>query len=965
MKLTSVELYWNSKNPRGAWKKDPSCLTNLNIENYYKLNPTLNLHKNHSILTGKKNNLTIVDIDCAKNEKITDNLFIKKFGTDPAVWAEKFGGLVVKTPSGGFHIYQGYDESIKHGQDAESNIDIRSEGGLIIAPGSVRDKKLYEVVAGSFEDMKSEFNPELRDFIHSIEYYDPTKKSAGKKAVLKPKKVKDGSGKEVVVFEVLGCDQSLYIYDYPDELLDNIIQNLPDKFFNTYDGYLLFATAMKQIDRQDIYDKYPKLNNPRGGDVDCEEHKIWLLTLYEGITGHKTILAFNHILKESKYDGARTTLDYYKYKPTLENKIKPDKHIHSEKLGYEFLDNIDPAEGKYIVVKSDTGTGKTTSFKHHYKKTGHKFISIVSRISLGLDQYETFNEFGIDARYYENENFEPDKRYIVQIDSLMKLKYFSDQGWIDDEYDLFMDEFNSIIKHLFTSETISKNGIRIPIMKLLVDLMRDARRVIMTDADISDQSLEFLNFVNIERKKTKIQFIKNDYKHNKGRPSKELFDYSEFVEQLKKEKKFICACDEARSCGLLKEELGDENILIIDAKTTKRYDWNLYDKIIFSPKVIYGIDTTIKRPVYCFYKETTIDPKDMLQQINRNRNITTLYYFFTRKKCKDCVYNTLKDAEDESNDLLKMCEKNDYLNQEFSSVHPIFKKIFNQFKYNNDSYSTNPYAHFKVLLQERGFKDITKIRLTNEGKLKAKLKEDKERQVNLIHKDIPFVKTMNEYIGLPEEEIENHKEIFLDKNYIHRYITARNYLFDKFGEEFDPENKKWDQSYEDDIERLNNHKSHMKNKLFENQEFNMKKIRTTKSQLIFLDRLKEALNIPDRLKIEGLSVMSEEKAKDFYDEYKLTFTDRSKSTDNPLLDYHSSQSLVNKIYKKIFGSTPFSVQETSKDGKSIRTYQDGELENMKYLYDVYEKTRKHYEEKKVKTFEFQEKQYEMMSDDED
>ena len=224
---------------------------------------------------------------------------------------------------------------------------------------------------------------------------------------------------------------------------------------------------------------------------------------------------------------------------------------------------------------------------------------------------------------------------------------------------------------------------------------------------------------------------------------------------------------------------------------------------------------------------------------------------------------------------------------------------------------------------------------------------------------------MNEYIGLPEEEIENHKDIFLDKNYIHRYITARNYLFDKFGEDFDPEDKKWSQTYEDDIERLNNHKSHMKNKLFENQEFNMKKIKTTKSQLIFLDRLKEELKIPDRLKIEGLSVMSEEKAKDFYDEYKLTFTDRSKSTDNPLLDYHSTQSLVNKIYKKIFGSTPFSVQETSKDGKSIRTYQDGELENMKYLYEVYEKTRKHYEEKKIKTFEFKEKQYEMMSDDED
>jgi DNA mismatch repair ATPase MutS len=117
----------------------------------------------------------------------------------------------------------------------------------------------------------------------------------------------------------------------------------------------------------------------------------------------------------------------------------------------------------------------------------------------------------------------------------------------------------------------------------------------------------------------------------------------------------------------------------------------------------------MERPVFCFYQETTIDPKDMLQQINRNRNITKLYYLFQRKKCKNTDFNTLADAVDDTNNLKKWCEKNDHLHQEISRVHPIFQEVFNELKYNQDCYKSNPYAHFKKLLIERGFNDKTNI----------------------------------------------------------------------------------------------------------------------------------------------------------------------------------------------------------------------------------------------------------------
>ena len=147
------------------------------------------------------------------------------------------------------------------------------------------------------------------------------------------------------------------------------------------------------------------------------------------------------------------------------------------------------------------------------------FISIVSRISLGLEQYETFNTAGIETSYYEYADFEPGDNYIVQIDSLLKLRYLNSQGWTDG-YTLFLDEFNSIIKYLFTSDTLNKNGIRIPVMELLVDLIKNAERVIMTDADISDPAIQFIEHcVN----KEEILFIENEYKHNKDKPAEEVF----------------------------------------------------------------------------------------------------------------------------------------------------------------------------------------------------------------------------------------------------------------------------------------------------------------------------------------------------------------------------------------------------------------------------------------------------------
>ena len=124
MKYKAVELFYNSKRPKYSWKKDPSKVRDLELVSFYEYNSTLKLPKNYSILTGKKSNLTVIDIDCNKDENIEDNVFIKKYGSDPSKW----NGVVIKSPSGGFHVYYQYEASLKHGQDAVSHVDIRNDG---------------------------------------------------------------------------------------------------------------------------------------------------------------------------------------------------------------------------------------------------------------------------------------------------------------------------------------------------------------------------------------------------------------------------------------------------------------------------------------------------------------------------------------------------------------------------------------------------------------------------------------------------------------------------------------------------------------------------------------------------------------------------------------------------------------------------------------------------------------------
>ena len=108
-----------------SWKYEST--TNLNqIDYWWNKNPNYNI----GLVTG--NGLLVIDID-VKNGK--DGLqSIKKHGKGLPTTA------IIKTPSGGYHLYYHVNKTISNRVNLYDGIDIRGDGGYVLGIGSKTDK---------------------------------------------------------------------------------------------------------------------------------------------------------------------------------------------------------------------------------------------------------------------------------------------------------------------------------------------------------------------------------------------------------------------------------------------------------------------------------------------------------------------------------------------------------------------------------------------------------------------------------------------------------------------------------------------------------------------------------------------------------------------------------------------------------------------------------------------------------
>ena len=83
-----------------------------------------------AIVTGRISNLAVVDVDIAHGGTVQ--------GLPPT--------LIAKTQSGGWHYYYRYLDGLKNAVGVRQGVDIRSDGGYVVAPPSVGSKGKYEWV---------------------------------------------------------------------------------------------------------------------------------------------------------------------------------------------------------------------------------------------------------------------------------------------------------------------------------------------------------------------------------------------------------------------------------------------------------------------------------------------------------------------------------------------------------------------------------------------------------------------------------------------------------------------------------------------------------------------------------------------------------------------------------------------------------------------------------------------------
>jgi len=878
----NFKLVKNSKNPLCAWKDSKNQITGLEVSNFERNGEIFNDY-NVGVVTGLINDIVVVDVDYYKFKE--DNKFVKELGDKK--YLKSLNTLTVKTPRGGYHLYFKYEPEIYTTANSEIQIDIRSDGGYIVKFGSIINNEMYKVwINKPIQRMPEDLKKWL------IKNITPPKINKVKDIKLNDEKI----------------THKLEVINYPPEFIKEIKETIlkTDKnLFVEPNSFLKFTNGMKLLGLFEEWNTYNKTQENYNYNKNLNYWKTCDTNNYNFV---------NWICIKLEID------DYILYKPLLQNVIEPQSQFYKPKLDYNLYEQLDSqyekeetkevkklVNGKYetkeikvknnksYVIKSDTGTGKTTSFKHYVKNNDLKFISIVSRISLGEAQYNTFSEENIKCKFYKYDNdFNNQDNIIIQLDSLRKLYSIDYINYI-----IFLDEFNSIIEYLISSDTLQ--NIRVVIFQQLLKIISNCKKVICVDADISDLCLYFLNYANID-----YTFLENTYKLNKDVEAIEIFNTNDFYDNLKEEEKFLCCCDSKKEAEILHKKLENDGIdcLLITSETDDVIpDLDSVDKVIYSPRIVYGVDSVMKRPVYAYYTCKTINPKSMVQQIARCRNITYLKFLFTTKK-----YNYNDETYEQHTNQLELT--NDYANLEFKALtdDETYKKFFKlicYYEFNQKSYNTNKFSHFLNLIDTRGFvrdKTIKEKTVSKSNRdIKESIKEDKYENFNLEN-----YSKINEILKMSEEQAENNKDLFIDKYKLTKHFNLCNFV--------------------------NQKEEKIKENLLEKLDFNIVKIKSDKSKVIFLKRVKKLFENEDII-IDSKPV-SKDVSKKINLEYNHYFDKLTKTPD--YTDKYACDKLQARIYKSLFPDNLLIAkrEKTQKETRDKMTYTVDE-ETVEYHKDIY------------------------------
>ncbi len=852
----------NSKNPGREWKKPHP-------------NPAWSTDKvgNVGVPTGKINDFIGFDIDYYK--WTPDHPFFQFIGhTDVKKWALDQRTYTVETTNGGIHLYFKYTDRFPACINHKLDIDIKSNGGYLVGVGSRAINK--KGVLGTYkciQDMPvAEYPPDLADWTDEFIFTKTEQKRLNRKynsVIIEQEKPED-----------------YYKYDFSTVEINKILTGLPDEYWTGFDLFFKYTTALKSLNRKDIWLEYNQKAIDRGikrKGNEAKDNSIW-----NGIKKHNSLNMVNHLLIKTKDEAARTMLDYNKYKPIYEEPLNGATKITRPKLGKmndEDNDYVKLSLDKNYVIKSDTATGKTTLVERHILEHHPPIISIGSRVSLCESQYNDWSKAGINISNYNLEaNYfvESGTSIIITIDSIKRL--------VDLDfsiYTVFLDEFNSLIEYLWKVPHIKE---KVVCFQLLKKILTECKQFICVDADISCIVTKYLESVNRE-----YELIVNTHQHNSGIECKELYNFDAFLtnckEQIIQNKGCIIPTDSKTDAETIFRDLTldrDPSVewkgidvkyknglsyALITSDSTHYQSLDNFDVVIFSPKIIYGLDSVRKRPVLAHFKEQTISPRAMIQQIARNRNITKLFYIFYQKKFKEEKFLDIDEVEQENKvrELLIpfkiMCSKEE---------NKMYMDIYKIICYNEDCENTNKFGHFKRLLRSRGWKDCNRYFQTERKELLEANKKHKIREIEEFDGSEPRHQKINEYLNIPLHEMKRYKSLFLEQSALTYHLNIKNFFF------------KTDDKWAEMLEKKD--------------DFNINKATNILNKFLYIKKIHSLLGVIQKNDLNNFTkTIDGETGKKLWAEYKLLYRDRSK-TDWDLTQKMTQQKMLGKLYKHHFGA---------------------------------------------------------------
>ena len=503
------------------------------------------------------------------------------------------------------------------------------------------------------------------------------------------------------------------------------------------------------------------------------------------------------------------------------------KDLERLDISSKFITNIDgsPIEAiaeklnqhKILFIKSPTGSGKTCLIQHRTK--GENVVSVVSRRSLA-----TFHHKNLDSIYLhyakKPDMFNGTMGKVYQLDSLYEKGYnwklhndmikkgldpkdnmmylrkdiynfdLDEVAIYQGDYILILDEFNSLINHIFSPHNMRTK--RLEITQNLIRLVENAKQVLCFDADLSKPTLQWI-YENVNTQTEKPLLIVNTPKIKRETPITFYKDPRKMImkmrEDIKNNVKFFCCSDRCKQffkdvvlelidkdkkdgiealflsqqdkplirtgkflvySGFKMKQNDEEVIKEIPEINTE--DWK--DKWVFTtPTIIYGIDYNYPKThkIYSLNYGGTISALGINQQIGRIRQpisidifVEDMYYvvFWSWEHFLH-TFTTLKN-----NNLDMEIKMSEYLKKVGKGYLEKLNRLHQYYRYTEDYLKTHIVYHLTNLLKGKGYVNISTDEDILDGKRRRKdnvelIKYLKDNDIDTTQQLTELVKRFN------------------------------------------------------------------------------------------------------------------------------------------------------------------------------------------------------------------------------